>query len=69
MLNPSFKEVLKEGDSRYTLVMLTAKRARQIIDGSDPLVETEATKPVTIAIQEIVDGKVKYENPSISSIK
>ena len=30
MLNPSFDHVLKEGDSRYTLVMLTAKRAQQL---------------------------------------
>lgn len=69
MLNPSFKHVLKKGDSRYTLVMLTAKRARQIIEGSEPLVETESNKPVTIAIEEIVSEKVKYENPSIDSTK
>lgn len=69
MLNPSFDHVLKEGDNRYTLVMLTAKRARQIVDGSEPLVETESTKAVTIAIEEIVQGKVKYENPTINSIK
>ncbi len=69
MLNPSFDHVLKKGDSRYTLVMLTAKRARQIVDGSEPLVETESNKPVTIAIEEIVSGKVKYKNPTINSIK
>ena len=69
MLNPSFDHVLKTGDSRYTLVMLTAKRARQIVDGSEPLVETESNKPVTIAIEEIVTGKVKYKNPTINSIK
>lgn len=69
MLNPSFDHVLKTGDSRYTLVMLTAKRARQIVDGSEPLVETESNKPVTIAIEEIVAGKVKYKNPTINSIK
>lgn len=69
MLNPSFDHVLKKGDSRYTLVMLTAKRARQIVDGSEPLVETESNKPVTIAIEEIVSGKVKYKSPTINSIK
>lgn len=69
MLNPSFDHVLKKGDSRYTLVMLTAKRARQIVDGNEPLVETESNKPVTIAIEEIVSGKVKYKNPTINSIK
>lgn len=69
MLNPSFDHVLKKGDSRYTLVMLTAKRARQIVDGSEPLVETESLKPVTIAIEEIVSERVRYENPSEDSIK
>lgn len=69
MLNPSFDHVLQKGDSRYTLVMLTAKRARQIVEGSEPLVETESNKPVTIAIEEIVAGKVKYKNPIIKSIK
>ncbi|MDR7869885.1 MAG: DNA-directed RNA polymerase subunit omega [Tissierellaceae bacterium] len=69
MLNPSFAHVLKKGDSRYTLVMLTAKRARQIVEGNEPLVETESTKPVTIAIEEIVAEKVTYKNPTINSIK
>lgn len=69
MLNPSFDHVLEKGDSRYTLVMLTAKRARQIVEGSEPLIDTQSNKPVTIAIEEIVEGKVKYKNPPIISIK
>lgn len=69
MLNPSFDHVLKKGDSRYTLVMLTAKRARQIVEGSESLIETDSLKPVTIAIEEIVGEKVKYKNPEINSIK
>ncbi|HLS53923.1 MAG TPA: DNA-directed RNA polymerase subunit omega [Tissierellaceae bacterium] len=69
MLNPSFKGVLREGDSKYTLVMLIAKRARQLIDGAEPLIETESKKPVTIAIEEIVEGKIKYENPPADGIK
>ncbi len=69
MLNPSFDHVLKEGDSRYTLVMVTAKRARQIVEGSKPVIETDSIKPVTIAIEEIVAGKVKYKNPPITGIK
>lgn len=69
MLNPSFDHVLKKGDSRYTLVMLTAKRARQIVDGSEPLIETDSLKPVTIAIEEIIGEKVKYKNPEVNSIK
>lgn len=69
MLNPSFDHVLDKGDSRYTLVMLTAKRARQIVEGSESLIETDSHKPVTIAIEEIVAEKVKYKNPEVNSIK
>lgn len=69
MLNPSFNHVLREGDSRYTLVMLIAKRARQIVEGSEPLIETDSIKAVTIAIEEIVSEKIDYENPSTTSLK
>lgn len=69
MLNPSFAHVLEKGDSRYTLVMLAAKRARQIVEGSQPLIDTNSKKAVTIAIEEIIDGKVKYQNPEIDEIR
>lgn len=69
MLSPSFKDVLKEEDSRYTLVMLVSKRARQIIQGEKPLVETDSIKPVSIAIEEILAGKVTYKNAPTTSIK
>lgn len=69
MLNPSFEGILKEGDSRYTLVMLVSKRARQLIEGSEPLIQTDSKKPVSIAIEEILAGKITYKNPDIDTIK
>lgn len=60
MFNPSINKLSSIGDSRYTLVVLTAKRARQLIDGAEPLKETESTKPVSIAIEEAVDGDITY---------
>ncbi|CAK7021483.1 DNA-directed RNA polymerase subunit omega [Tissierella carlieri] len=69
MLNPSFNELGKRGDSRYTLVMLTAKRARKIIEGAEPLVETNSKKPVSIALEEVLEGKITYTRPPINSIK
>ena len=45
--------------SRYSIVMATAKRARQIIGGEDPLVEIKQDKPLSIAIEELVEGKIK----------
>ncbi|NLX61051.1 MAG: DNA-directed RNA polymerase subunit omega [Tissierellia bacterium] len=69
MFIPSINDLAKFADSRYTLVMLAAKRSRQIIDGKEPLVETKSNKPVTIAIEEIVKGKVKYKRPDIKGYK
>lgn len=69
MLNPSFHELAEKGDSRYTLVMLTAKRARKIIDGAESLVETTSKKPVSIALQEVIEGKITYTRPPVSSLK
>lgn len=63
MINPSLDNALAKGDSRYSLVMLTAKRARQIIEGSEPLIETDLKRPVSIAMEEISQGRVTYKNP------
>lgn len=60
MLYPSMKTLLNKVDSRYTLVILTAKRARQLTDGSEKLVEYESSKPVSIAVKEIEEGKISY---------
>ncbi|CCQ96052.1 DNA-directed RNA polymerase subunit omega [[Clostridium] ultunense Esp] len=69
MFNPSINELSNIADSRYTLVMLAAKRSRQLVDGGKPMVETSSTKPVSIAIEEIIQGKIKYKRPEIKGIK
>jgi DNA-directed RNA polymerase subunit omega len=61
MINPSIMDLLKKVDDRYSLVIVTSKRARQIIDGSEPLVATKSKKPLTIAINEVNEGEVGYE--------
>ena len=54
-------EVLKKvTDSRYKLVMLVSKRARKIVEGSEPLEETDLQKPVSIALDEVVKGDIVY---------
>ena len=45
--------------SRYSVVMATAKRARQLIDGAEPLVKTDSDNPLSIAVKELYSGKVK----------
>jgi DNA-directed RNA polymerase subunit omega len=42
-------------------VIITAKRAREIIDGKPKLIETEIEKPVSVAAHEIADGLIHYE--------
>ncbi|WPC40743.1 DNA-directed RNA polymerase subunit omega [Clostridium sp. JS66] len=60
MINPSVVDLLKKVDNRYTLVTMTAKRARQLIEGAEPMVRITSTKPVTIAINEISQGAITY---------
>ncbi len=69
MLNPSLIDLLENGESKYTLVMVTSKRARQIIDGAKPLVDTNSSKPVTIALEELLENKLEYVSPTVPSIK
>lgn len=61
MINPSIVDLLKKVNSRYTLVTMTSKRARQLICGAQPLIDIDSTKPVTIAINEINQGLITYE--------
>lgn len=60
MLYPSTSDLMKKVDSRYTLVVAVAKRARQLIDGNEPKVKPASHKPVSIATQEIVEDMVTY---------
>jgi DNA-directed RNA polymerase subunit omega len=53
----SIDEIIDMVDSRYSLVTVVSRRARQIIDGSDVLVRTSTIKPVAIAIEEFYEGK------------
>lgn len=60
MLYPSINEIRKKADSRYTLVILAAKRARDIIDGKPKLTEADVDKPVSIAANEIAEYLITY---------
>lgn len=60
MLYPSINEIRKKADSRYTLVILAAKRARDIIEGKPQLTEVEIEKPVSIAANEIAEDLITY---------
>ena len=64
LIDPPIGELLQKVDCRYTLAVEASKRAREIIDGSAPLIDTKETKPLSIAIEEINRGLIAYErNP------
>ena len=46
-------------NSRYSIVLATAKRARQLIDGAEPMVIPPCNKPLSIAVDELYKSKVK----------
>ena len=61
-MKPSINEVLAKIDNRYYLVGTVAKRARGIVDGSEPYVDSKVNKgkPVMLATEEIAEGKITY---------
>ena len=58
MLYPPVADLLKNVDSRYLLVNVVATRARQIAAEAEEFQEDLPEKPVTMAIQEVADGKL-----------
>lgn len=65
MSYPSIDSLVKKVDNKYTLVTLAAMRARELNNGAAPLVEgAEGKKTVSIALQEIDDGKIIYADAS-----
>lgn len=61
MVKPTVKELLTKVDNRFELVVATAKRARQISRGEEVLIDTDEEAPVTIAANEIAEGKVSVK--------
>ena len=65
MLYPSINEMRKKADNRYTLVVLAAKRARDIIDGKPKLADVEIDRPVSIAAHEIAEDLSTYKRETL----
>ena len=58
MVKPTRAELLEKTDNKFKLVIATAKRARQIAEGDEKLTDVKESSPVTIAANEIAEGKV-----------
>ncbi len=60
MIYPPMSSLLEKVDSRYTLAILVAKRARMITNGAQRLTDFGTDKAVTLAIHEINEGDITY---------
>ena len=58
IVKPTFTELLKKAKNRYELVIATSRRARQIAMVDEPLTKVKEESPVTLAANEIAEGKV-----------
>ena len=61
IVKPTVTELLKRAGNRYELVIATARRARQIAAGAEPKTNVKEESPVTLAANEIAEGKVSIE--------
>ncbi len=59
MIYPPITELVKKTGSRYALVIETAKRTRQLVNGAPKLSDVETSKDVTVAVNEIYEGKIE----------
>lgn len=59
MVEPSVTDLLKKVNNQFELVVVTAKRARQLSKGDKPLTDKQEESTVTLAADEVAEGKVK----------
>ena len=66
IVNPTIVELSEKVDCRYTLVVETSKRARQLLAGAQPLIDAKDMKPLKIAVDEVNRGLLTYSrNPDL----
>ena len=63
LLHPPIDEIKQKADSRYTLVIMAAKRARDLVAEKPALIEIENNVPISIAAEEIVQDEITYRRP------
>ena len=60
-MEPAIDSLLDKVDSKYSMVIVSARRARQLLAGARKQVDTPSDKPVTVALQELAAGQLKYQ--------
>jgi DNA-directed RNA polymerase subunit omega len=61
MARVTVEDCLPMVDNRFALVLLGAKRARQLMAGARPILEVSKNKPPVLSLREIATGKVKFD--------
>ncbi|OPY58010.1 MAG: DNA-directed RNA polymerase subunit omega [Pelotomaculum sp. PtaU1.Bin035] len=61
MNQPTLDELMEKVDSRYTLVVVAAKRARVLTERGSAKLNGACDKPVTTALKEIAQNKISYK--------
>ncbi|MGH2427186.1 MAG: DNA-directed RNA polymerase subunit omega, partial [bacterium] len=65
VIKPPLEALLDRVENKYALVIVAAKRARQLKEGALPMVDIDSANPVTIALEEIAAGKIRFELPKL----
>jgi DNA-directed RNA polymerase subunit omega len=65
VIKPLLEALLDRVSNKYALVIVAAKRARQIKEGALSMVDVDTGNPVTAALEEIAAGKIRYEMPKL----
>jgi DNA-directed RNA polymerase subunit omega len=65
VIKPPLEALLGRVENKYALVIVAAKRARQLKEGALPMVEVDSGNPVTVALEEIAAGKIRFEMPKL----
>jgi DNA-directed RNA polymerase subunit omega len=61
MARVTVEDCLPMVDNRFALVLIGAKRARQLMAGARPIIEISKNKPPVLALREVATGKVKFD--------
>jgi len=69
LLHPPIDEIKQKADSRYTLVIMAAKRARDLVAEKPALVDIENNVPISIAAEEIVQDEITYRRPDEEEVE
>jgi len=69
IVEPTVNELLNHAENRFALVIATSKRARQIADGDEKLTNVEEESPVTLAANEINEGKIEICQEKVEEVE